>query len=109
MDTLKEYQNPSKLLVAFMDSIDEPVCLVDDTGNCILNQYAKDLKDLGLEVDKLSVKLKNNTSSIVNHKGKKYNISGYPTVKILKDDGSDMEYDGGRTLEGMKKFLVVDN
>ena len=41
--------------------------------------------------------------------GKKYSISGYPTVKILKDDGSDMEYTGGRTLEGMKKFLVVDN
>jgi protein disulfide-isomerase A6 len=41
--------------------------------------------------------------------GKKYSINGYPTVKILKDDGSDMEYDGGRTLEGMKKFLVVDN
>lgn len=75
MDTLKEYQNPSKLLVAFMDSIDEPVCLVDDTGNCILNQNAKDLKDLGFEVDKLSIKLKNNSSAIVNHKGKKYNIS----------------------------------
>ena len=41
--------------------------------------------------------------------GKKYSISGYPTVKILKDDGSDMEYTGGRSLEGMKKFLVVDN
>jgi len=41
--------------------------------------------------------------------GKKYSISGYPTVKIFKDDGSDMEYSGGRSLEGMKKFLVVDN
>jgi len=41
--------------------------------------------------------------------GKKYSISGYPTIKILKDDGSDMEYSGGRSLEGMKKFLVVDN
>jgi len=41
--------------------------------------------------------------------GKKYSIGGYPTVKILKDDGSDMEYTGGRSLEGMKKFLVIDN
>ena len=40
---------------------------------------------------------------------KKYNVSGYPTVKILKDDGTDIEYDGERSLEGMKKFLVVDN
>jgi len=41
--------------------------------------------------------------------GKKYNINGYPTVKILKDDGSVLDYEGGRTLDGMKKFLVVDN
>ena len=41
--------------------------------------------------------------------GKKYSIGGYPTVKILKDDGTDMEYTGGRSLEGMKKFLVIDN
>ena len=40
---------------------------------------------------------------------KKYDIGGYPTVKILKDDGSDIEYDGERSLEGMKKYLVVDN
>jgi hypothetical protein len=75
MDVLKEYQNPSKLLVALMDSIDEPVCLVDDIGNCILNQTAQELKNIGFDVDKLSVKLKNNTSSTFSHKGKKYKIS----------------------------------
>ena len=40
---------------------------------------------------------------------KKYDVAGYPTVKILKDDGTDIEYDGERSLEGMKKFLVVNN
>jgi thiol-disulfide isomerase/thioredoxin len=39
---------------------------------------------------------------------KKYDVAGYPTVKILKDDGTDIEYDGERSLEGMKKYLVVD-
>jgi len=39
---------------------------------------------------------------------KKYDVGGYPTVKILKDDGTDIEYDGARSLEGMKKYLVVD-
>ncbi len=40
---------------------------------------------------------------------KKYGISGYPTVKILKDDGTDIEYDGKRDLAGMKKYLLSDN
>ena len=40
---------------------------------------------------------------------KKYDIGGYPTVKILKDDGTNIEYDGERSLKGMRKFLVVDN
>ena len=40
---------------------------------------------------------------------KKYSIGGYPTVKILKDDGTDIEYDGTRSLECMKKYLVIDN
>ena len=41
--------------------------------------------------------------------GKKYGISGYPTIKILKDDGKTIEYEGDRSLAGMNKFLVVDN
>lgn len=41
--------------------------------------------------------------------GKKYNISGYPTVKILNDDGTDIEYNGDRTFDGLKKYLVIDN
>ena len=41
---------------------------------------------------------------------KKYDVSGYPTVKIFTDDGgSPIEYEGARTLEGMKKTLVIDN
>ena len=41
--------------------------------------------------------------------GKKYSISGYPTVKILNDDGTDIEYNGDRTFDGLKKYLVIDN
>ena len=39
----------------------------------------------------------------------KYGVSGYPTVKIFKDDGGNIEYDGGRTLAGISKFLDIDN
>ena len=40
---------------------------------------------------------------------KKYSIGGYPTVKILKDDGTDIEYDGDRSADGMRQYLTVDN
>ena len=40
---------------------------------------------------------------------KKYDVAGYPTVKILNDDGTNVEYDGDRTYEGLRKYLVTDN
>jgi thiol-disulfide isomerase/thioredoxin len=40
---------------------------------------------------------------------KKYNVNGYPTVKILSDNGSVIEYDGERSSDGMRKYLTVDN
>lgn len=40
---------------------------------------------------------------------KKYDVSGYPTVKILNDDGSQVEYGGERTYEGLRKYLVSDD
>lgn len=35
----------------------------------------------------------------------KYDVSGYPTVKILKEN-SVREYNGERTYEGLRKYLV---
>ena len=40
---------------------------------------------------------------------KQYEISGYPTVKILNDDGSIEDYDGPRSAAGLTKYLVSDN
>jgi thiol-disulfide isomerase/thioredoxin len=40
---------------------------------------------------------------------RQYDVSGYPTVKILKDDGTQVEYGGERTYEGLRKYLVSDN
>ena len=41
--------------------------------------------------------------------GKKYDVSGYPTIKILNDDGTQDDYDGARSFEGLKKYLVSDD
>jgi thiol-disulfide isomerase/thioredoxin len=38
-----------------------------------------------------------------------YDVSGYPTVKILEDDGTQVEYGGDRTFEGLRKYLVSDD
>jgi len=40
---------------------------------------------------------------------KQYDVSGYPTVKILGDDGTQVEYSGDRTFEGLRKYLVSDD
>lgn len=39
----------------------------------------------------------------------KYGINGYPTVKVFKDDGDDIEFDGGRSEAGIRKYLAIDN
>ena len=36
-------------------------------------------------------------------------VSGYPTVKIFKSDGSSIDYDGERSYNGLKKYLVIDD
>jgi protein disulfide-isomerase-like protein len=41
--------------------------------------------------------------------GKEFGVSGYPTIKILNDDGSQDDYDGARSFEGLKKYLMSDN
>jgi thiol-disulfide isomerase/thioredoxin len=40
---------------------------------------------------------------------RQYDVGGFPTVKILKDDGTQVEYGGERTYEGLRKYLVSDN
>ena len=40
---------------------------------------------------------------------RQYDVSGYPTVKILGDDGTQTEYGGDRTYEGLRKYLVSDD
>ena len=40
---------------------------------------------------------------------REYDVSGYPTVKILGDDGTQVEYGGDRTYEGIRKYLVSDD
>ena len=41
--------------------------------------------------------------------GKKYDVAAYPTVKILGDNGSVIEYEGSRDKDALKKALVSDN
>ena len=69
-----EYKNPSKLLLALIDSLDDPVCIVDDLGNILLNTEAQKLKKEGLDIDSYSKKVKKDCMMSVSHLGKKYSI-----------------------------------
>jgi thioredoxin-like negative regulator of GroEL len=42
-------------------------------------------------------------------RARQYDVSGYPTVKLLGDDGTQVEYGGDRTYEGLRKYLVSDD
>ena len=74
MDIVNDFKNPSNLLVALLDSINKPLCIIDDNGNTLLNNQARELKNIGFDIDFHSRKIKKNTTATIQHKGTKYSI-----------------------------------
>lgn len=37
--------------------------------------------------------------------GKKYNVNGYPTIKLLKPNNKPLDYEGGRGLSEIKQYI----
>lgn len=69
-----DYNNPSQLLLALIDSLDCPTCIVDDFGNIIPNSEAQELIDSGFELKNYIKKIKKDSESFVYHHGKRYSI-----------------------------------
>lgn len=69
-----EYSNPSKLLLALIDNLDCPLCIVDDLGNIILNNEAEKLEKEGFDIKNHTKKIKKDSMVHVSHLGKKYSI-----------------------------------
>ena len=38
--------------------------------------------------------------------GEKYNINGYPTIKLIKNENEVIDYEDKRELEDLQKFLI---
>jgi hypothetical protein len=74
METLNEFKNPSKLFIALLDSFNTPTCIIDENENIIMNEQAKEMKELGLDIKYYSKKTKINSFLIFTHKNKKYKI-----------------------------------
>ena len=70
----EDYKNPSQLLLALIDTMECPTCIVDETGNMILNSEAKELQESGLEIKNYVRKIKKDSETQVFHHGKKYSI-----------------------------------
>lgn len=51
------------------------------------------------------VKLRKVEASEAGDDLEKYNISGFPTILIIDENGEYMDYDGPRTSEALTKFL----
>jgi thiol-disulfide isomerase/thioredoxin len=73
--------------------------------------FKKAMDELNGKMDKQGKQMRLEMVDCDAHKelSKKYDVSGYPTVKILNDDGSQVEYSGERTYEGLRKFLISDD
>jgi hypothetical protein len=105
-----EYLNPSKLLLALIDSLECPLCIIDDSGNIILNTEAKKLKKEGFDIDLYSRKIKKDSMVSVSHLGKKYSIqkkdinhgTNSCLCKILPEDDTI-----NRLTESSKKLQQV--
>ena len=72
METLNEFKNPSKLFIALLDSFNTPTCIIDENENIIMNEQAKEMKELGLDIKYYSKKTKINSFLIFTYKNKKY-------------------------------------
>jgi thiol-disulfide isomerase/thioredoxin len=73
--------------------------------------FKKAMQTLNGKTDKNGNKLRLEMVDCEAHKdlSKKYDIPGYPTVKLIKDDGTQVEYGGERNYESLRKYLVSDN
>jgi thiol-disulfide isomerase/thioredoxin len=73
--------------------------------------FKKAMAELNGKVGKDGKKMRLEMVDCDAHKemGKKYDVNGFPTVKLIKDDGTQVEYGGERTYEGLQKYLVSDN
>jgi S-adenosylmethionine hydrolase len=74
MEITNEFKNPSQLFIAFFNSFNIPMCIVDEFGNILMNDMAEELKKSGFEIDNYLKKIKNNSSGTIQFKGKKYNL-----------------------------------
>lgn len=74
MELTNEFKNTSQLFIAFFNSFNIPMCIIDEHGNMLMNDMAQELKQAGFDIDNHSKKIKNNSSSVVSYKGKKYNL-----------------------------------
>ena len=62
MELTNEFKNPSQLFIAFFNSFNIPMCIVDEFGNILMNEMAEELKKSGFEIDNYLKKIKNKSS-----------------------------------------------
>jgi len=74
MEAASNIKNPTQLFLAFFDSFNEPMCIIDEEDNIIMNQPAKDLQSTGMRLDLQVKKIKKGCSGIVTHKSIKYRV-----------------------------------
>jgi thiol-disulfide isomerase/thioredoxin len=67
------------------------------TWDAFVRQYEPALKKVDVQVLKLEAS---------DPAAAEYQVRSYPTVLLVKSDGTNVKFDGERTIEGLQKFLL---
>jgi hypothetical protein len=70
----QDFRNPSKLFVAFLDSFNQPMWIIDKSGNILMNEQAKEYSKMGFDILSNAKDLSLTCSKTIIHFGKQFKL-----------------------------------
>jgi hypothetical protein len=71
----QEFNNPPKLLLALIDSFNQPMWIIDKIGNVLMNDKAKEYSKKGFDITVHSSDLSVGCTKLVTHFGKNFKLN----------------------------------
>lgn len=71
----QEFNNPPKLLVALIDSFNQPMWIIDKIGNVLMNDKAKEYTKRGFDITTHTQDLSVGCTKLITHFGKSFKLN----------------------------------